>query len=83
MSGARRHPFIPGECRDASVLRMVQVVLVTETWSKQIEVDSADELIEAEGMSWERDTDDRRDGDRRDDDEPDAGVLRYVPAVSG
>ncbi|KAA9132322.1 hypothetical protein [Microbacterium caowuchunii] len=59
---------------------MVQVMLVTESWSKRVEVDAADELIEAEGMSWEREgTHPVLDGPARG-----AGgdVPRYVPAVS-
>ena len=62
---------------------MVQVFLLADTWSKFVDVENADELLEAEGMSWQRDA--LHDGDRPDDRIP-ADVPRdaptYVPAVS-
>ena len=61
---------------------MVRVVLVTESWSKTVEVERADELIDAEGMSWERDND--SSGHDGDVDLPGSHPsIRYVPAVSG
>ena len=56
------------------VPRMIDVMLVSESWSKVVQVESADDLIEAEGMTWER------EGLGSDGD---ADVPRYVPAVSG
>jgi hypothetical protein len=61
---------------------MVQVILVTDDWSKLVEVSAADDVIEAEGMSWEREgihDGNRIDGDHATDIPPD--VPRYVPAV--
>ena len=61
---------------------MTQVVLVTDTWWKVVDVDAADEVIEAEGMSWERDGTHAGNlvaGDRPTDVPPQ--VPRYVPSV--
>lgn len=63
---------------------MVRVVLVTETWSKTVEIPSADELIDAEGMSWERDGDTSEIADGAGlQGSGHADLVRYVPAVSG
>ena len=58
------------------------MVLVTDTWWKVVDVDAADEVIEAEGMSWERDGTHAGNlvaGDRPTDVPPQ--VPRYVPSV--
>jgi len=61
---------------------MVQVVLVAEAWSKVVDVESADDVIDAEGMSWERDGAHRGNpvAGARPTDVP-ADVPRYVPSV--
>jgi len=70
---------LPRRCIVAS---MTQVVLVTDTWWKVVDVDAADEVIEAEGMSWERDGTHAGNlvaGDRPTD--VPSQVPRYVPSV--
>jgi hypothetical protein len=48
---------------------MVRVMLVAEAWTRVVDVQVADDVIDAEGMTWERDRD-------SDDDPP-----RYVPSI--
>ena len=61
---------------------MTQVVLVTDTWWKVVDVESADEVLDVEGMSWERDgthPGNLAAGDRPSEIPPQ--VPRYVPSI--
>lgn len=60
---------------------MVQIALVTDSWSKVVEVDDPGDVIEAEGMSWERAGLHPAAAASGPGPAP-AGVPRYVPAVS-
>jgi len=61
---------------------MVRVMLVAETWSRVVEVEAADDVIDAEGMTWERDRAEQGDPAAG---EPNAGATpdlpRYVPSI--
>jgi len=59
---------------------MTQVVLVAATWWKVVDVPRAEELIEAEGMSWEREGTHHTGPDAAIADVP-PELPRYVPAV--
>ena len=50
--------------------RMTRIHLHAPTFSRDIEIDAVDDLIEAEGLTW------AREGDVD-------GVPRYVPAAAG
>ena len=57
----------------------MRVLLVTEAWQREIEVDALEDTIEAEGMTWER------EGLHHADEalEGASALPRFVPAVSG
>jgi hypothetical protein len=58
---------------------MVRIALVTDSWSKVVEVEDPGDVIEAEGMTWERAG--LHPGAAPSGPGP-AGIPRYVPAVS-
>ncbi|MCR2765033.1 hypothetical protein NQ152_16135 [Microbacterium sp. zg.B48] len=61
---------------------MTQVVLVSATWWKVVDVDSAEDIIDAEGMSWQREDTQHPSppvGQEPTDIPPD--LPKYVPAV--
>lgn len=57
----------------------MRVLLVTEDWQREIEVDALEDTIEAEGMTWER------EGLRHAEEalEEASPLPRFVPAVAG
>ena len=64
---------------------MVRVVLVAEAWTRVVEVENADDVLDAEGMTWERDRTPppaREDSGEESADVP-SDLPRYVPAVGG
>jgi len=59
---------------------MTRVVIVAASWSKVVDIESADDVIDAEGMSWEREgLHDRAVGVRPPHLPPD--LPMYVPSV--
>jgi hypothetical protein len=57
----------------------MRVLLVAETWQREIEIGSLDDTIEAEGMTWEREGLHHVDHALEDA----SPLPRFVPAVSG
>lgn len=57
----------------------MRVLLVTDSWQREVEIPALEDTIEAEGMTWEREalhhTDEAPGGA--------ASPPRFVPAVSG
>ena len=70
------------ELSEGIVSRMVRVMLVAEAWTRVVEVDDADDVIDAEGMTWERDRRAHSDAaaGRADAGQP-TDLPRYVPAI--
>jgi hypothetical protein len=61
---------------------MVRVMLVAEAWTRVVEVDDADDVIDAEGMTWERDRSAHSDAAPGGADaEQSADLPRYVPSI--
>jgi hypothetical protein len=57
----------------------MRVLLVTDAWQREIEIDALQDTIEAEGMTWEREGL-HHAGEAMQDASP---LPRFVPAVSG
>jgi hypothetical protein len=57
----------------------MRVLLVTDAWQRETEIDALKDTIEAEGMTWEREGL-HHAGEAMEEASP---LPRFVPAVSG